>query len=414
MTKKKMKWRTSEEFQAQLSQHPAFRTDTSLEKPDVNERTAKVTTIVKNLAGANWRKTAKFRKKKRIKRPKKTKLSEAEIETHLKIAITGLKQVMDYHRKVGTLLEQKLQGTATAPEYDADLIAEGMEAEISFQDMITSAIVVLQADSRFKAYTTAIVDELEDLHIFANPAFLPPEEVKLVEALGITGRELIDYYGYFTLPLLPRVKEVLTTEGELDKLFDKILTFGPRLPFAEAPRYLEAQGVITLGGDGSVVSVVVAAVVTVVAAVVIAPVVAAGVAVGLAVAGVIKLGEFIEDKIEEAYGNAQETIDEIEDTAEDAIDDAIDDVIDYFDDTIDGISYSQWVTQTKTQTPAQKIQYFGYALGNMSSSKKELHAPSCSFLHLIHPRHLRTFASIEEGHAANLDNCHYCIGDSER
>ena len=73
-----------------------------------------------------------------------------------------------------------------------------------------------------------------------------------------------------------------------------------------------------------------------------------------------------------------------------------------------------WVSTTAQRTPEETVQLFGYALGNMSRTKLEVHVPTCSFLYLVSPSRLRRFDRIEEGRSAGLDNCHYCIGDSTR
>ncbi len=73
-----------------------------------------------------------------------------------------------------------------------------------------------------------------------------------------------------------------------------------------------------------------------------------------------------------------------------------------------------WQSTTTALTAEQTVQMFGYALGNMSRTKMELHMPNCSFLHLASPNHLRRFDTLQDGRAAGLDNCAHCIGDSKR
>jgi hypothetical protein len=74
----------------------------------------------------------------------------------------------------------------------------------------------------------------------------------------------------------------------------------------------------------------------------------------------------------------------------------------------------EWASATAGRTPEQAVELYGYALGNMSRSKLELHLPDCSFLYLTAPRNLRRFATLDEGRSVGLDNCFYCVGGSKR
>jgi hypothetical protein len=71
-------------------------------------------------------------------------------------------------------------------------------------------------------------------------------------------------------------------------------------------------------------------------------------------------------------------------------------------------------TATAVETPAAVATEFGYVIGNMSTSKREVHVPNCEFVHLIRPDHVRTFDTLAAARAGGLDNCYDCIGGSTR
>ena len=69
---------------------------------------------------------------------------------------------------------------------------------------------------------------------------------------------------------------------------------------------------------------------------------------------------------------------------------------------------------TKRLTPEEYFELYGHAIGNKSRTKLEVHVPNCPFLHLVKPANLKGVGDLDQGRAAGLDNCHYCVGGSTR
>jgi len=325
-----------------------------------------------------------LRPKKQVTRRGAPKLLEESMQDkQIEMLVTAMRQIMKYHRNVGKLTRQRLKRRKISLNDELTLVKEGAKVEPNFRKMIKLACKVARSNPSFSAYASAIATRTNDMHVFANPAFLSQSELAIIKYMGIEPKELSNYFLHFYLPRRQKVTNVLTS-GAFGDLLKKTENLADRLPFPEAPRYLIMQNIITLGGDGGAADYFVGGI-AVVAGVVLILMGVPEVGIPLVIAGTASIAH-----------EAAEDLGLIED------DDQV---------TID-ISLPFRVSDSSQSISSSAK--FGYALGNMSRSKLEIHVPSCPFLHLIHPRHLQSFRSVAEGQAAGLDNCHYCIGGSKR
>lgn len=319
-------------------------------------------------------------------------LSDQLTNENVKTMVGATRRMMKYHRSVNELSKQRLKGQKIPLNDEIAFVRKGAKAETDFRQMISSGSAAARSNPATEAYAAAIATRPNDMHVFANPAFLSRSELAVVKYLGIEPKELTNYFEYFFLPRRQKVLEGLAS-GAINDLLEITETIAPRIPFPEAPRYLVARNLLTFGGDDDAVDYV-AGTVAIVVGVATTAVGVPWLGVPLIVGGAISIAK-----------EAAEDLGILEEDKESSVE---------FTYPLPASNYQSWVSETQNQTAGERINSFGYALGNMSRTKLELHMPSCPFLHLIHPRHLRRFNNIDEGRAAGLDNCHYCIGGSLR
>ncbi len=345
----------------------------------------------------------------------------------------ALKRVMEHHRRVTLLRRRLVKGGKVSLASELALVRSGRNIEEDFRGMLRSACKAARRNPRLGAVVEAMASRPADAHVFANPAFLSPTELAAVRFTGVRPDQLSDYFGYFSLPH-HKMATFIMKHGTLDKLLAFAEKQAPRLRFPESPRQLAASGILTLGGSDEAINWIEEAASNVadnlhaiaedfseLVTTYVVPV--ATIAVGAVIfpfaptvgADLILVGagafayELMQDHSQPgsapapapATGSGSGPADSgpagpsPPRTGRD-------------------MSFSEWFIMSQVQSAIAAAKTYGYALGNMSRTKREIHTPSCSYLHLVKPEHLQTFDDIKAGKAAGLDNCYYCIGDSTR
>lgn len=348
-------------------------------------------------------------------------------------AVLALRRVMGHHRRVTQLKRRLIKGAKVSLATELALVRKGRSIETDFREMLRSACSAARRNPRLGAYAEAMASRPTDAQVFANPAFLSPAELEAIRFTGIRPDELGNYFAYFSLPRHKMATHILKhhTLGKLLAITEKQAA---RLQFPESPRQLAAQGILTLGGSDelahaiaeigqnivdNITSIIndasellntyLVPVVTIAAGVIILPF-APTVGLDLLTVG---LGTFVYDLMQAhphpdpdpgsapSSGPSTGPPPDLPPQPEPPRPPRM-------------MTFAAWLVESLIPAPNDVVKAYGYAIGNMSPSKREIHLPGCSFLHLARSEHLRTFDDIKSGHAAGLDNCYYCIGDSKR
>jgi hypothetical protein len=275
--------------------------------------------------------------------------------------------------------------------------------EHDYHSMVDLSYQLTSANQTVAAFAQAAKD-VDDVHRFANPAFLDRSHRLLLGELGTNLDDLKEAYRYAYIPdrkrmdqAIARISNAIPTQGR--KHIGKMV-------FLYAPERMQEHGVITLAGSDigwpepccywlmQALASAAALVEKYVRELL-------GLAAFMAQAPVWFLWLalwFIWNDLNNQLVGAQAHLTQLQQQYDDEV----------------RLLAAEHETATGEETPTSVAREFGYVIGNMSRSKLEVHLPNCSFLHLARPDHLRTLDTLADAQAAGLDNCYYCIGGSMR
>lgn len=330
-----------------------------------------------------------------------------------------LKELRSYHKQVVSLAARRVQGKKVSLESELALVRAGVIAEKRFCELVALTAKLSERHPAADAYGPAIASYPHETAIFANPAFLDRDETKLLKYLGADYQIAYGSYENHYLPRRKQVQQLLADKKLRIRYMSQVGKVASRIPFAESPRNLVVQGVITFGGDGwwdALCAAVVSAVAAVVS--VVAPPAApllVPIAIGAATTAVHEVAEAVGILEEDNEITIRATWDldiwKSKKTEQDAALPflASDSNSRALSTTLPSGVVSAARPRTRTTTLVG-----GEYIANTSYRKREIHRRSCPFLYLTNPTNLRVYSSLRQAHAAGMDNCHYCIGGSKR
>jgi hypothetical protein len=296
------------------------------------------------------------------------------------------------------LLRRTLQGERVGERAALSFSRKWAGIEHDYHSMVDLSYELITSNKTIAAYAQAAKD-IDDVHRFANPAFLDKSQRLLLGELGADVDDLMEAYRYAYLPDRTRMDQAIAS------IDDEIPTEGrkhvDKMVFLYAPERMLERGVITLAGgiDPVTVAIIFGSITATLALLsYLEEVKQTVLATKTANWMVFLVLWFIWNDLQNKVTQAQTQLAQLQQQYDDEV----------------RLLEAEHATATVGDTPAVVAKEFGYVVGNMSRSKLEVHLPNCNFLHLIRPDHLKTLDTLANARAAGLDNCHYCIGDSTR
>lgn len=331
-----------------------------------------------------------------------------------------LKDLRRYHSQVVSVAARRVRGKTVSLKSELALVRAGVIAEEKFHELVALTTKLSKWNPAADAYGPAIASYPHETAVFANPAFLDRDETRLLRYLGVDYQIAVGSYENLYLPRREQVQLLLADKKLRGRYMSQVGKVASRIPFAESPRNLVVQGVITFGGSGwweALGAAIVSAVAVVVSCVVpaAAPYLVP-VAIGAATTAVHEVAEAVgileEDNEITISANYDLDVWKSKKTEKDA--------------ALPFLASDSNNRALSTTLPVGGVGPFsgtgkrvtslagGEYIANTSYRKKEVHRRSCSFLHLTNPANLRVYDSLRQAHSAGMDNCHYCIGGSKR
>lgn len=272
--------------------------------------------------------------------------------------------------------------------------------EHDYRSALALSYEVVSSNKTLAAFAQAAKD-IEDIHRFANPALLGKTERLLLSEMGADVDGLMDAYRYSYLPDRKQVGQAISHIGS--RLPMEGRQHLGKMVFLYAPERMLEGGVLTVGGsDLKDLDALLLAIAAATAALQWAIEGATGTAQAMWSASgnwviFLVLWCIWMDQQQRIAWLKQHTLELEQQYADEA-----------------ELFGADRAAATVVETPAAVATEFGYVVGNMSKSKLEVHLPTCRFVPLITPDHMRTHSTLAAAHAAGLDNCHFCIGGSLR
>lgn len=300
----------------------------------------------------------------------------------IRACVDGVRKLVKHHQNMNAAVARHLRGKPVFEKRLDALQRDGERLEAVLQHTLAQACRVVASRKSIDRHAVALGSLGPDVHVFANPAFLTRDERAVFKHLGVDRATLIQMFEQAYLPNQRGILRLLRS-GQVTAAIADLGRKADALPYPETPDAFAKAGLLAVRGGGPVVAAVVVAVQLITIAIIVAPF-NPELATLLVAVAVYVVKEAIVKVVKNPIG------------------------------TVIGTVFGLEPAPSTPQTPTQTVQTYGYALGNMSRSKLELHVPNCPFLHLISNRNLRRLASLAEGRQLGLDNCHYCVGGSLR
>lgn len=311
----------------------------------------------------------------------------------------NFRDYLRYHRQYSSMRLMHQKGKRISEKNQKRLIKNALASERCFKTAInTSLEVMINNIDYLKHMQKYILNNFEEVGAFANPIFFDRTLRKKIIGLGMTMKELRGYYNiYFRKDILKVLKKAMK-EKPLKTQLQQVSKNIIKAPYSESTSRMRELGMITINGNEGIEPYIVGACMIVVGAAI------------TYYAPWLGVGEML--IMDGGYLITEETIQWVTGTQDDSW-------------TFYGTEIPFWHPQlpiisipyTPVEFPdphSHWHQYMGYFIGNHNPSKMEVHIYTCPYLHLMNPEHIRLYTSLEEAHAAGLDNCYYCIGGSTR
>ena len=248
-------------------------------------------------------------------------------------------RLLAYHRELDGVVNDYARGVVRDPRAYRQFVTKWDGIDDEYRDLLRDTCEVAAANQLLLASADAVRDRPDALHPFMNPGFMPPEVLAMAARVGLTPRDLNDYFEHAYLPLRSDVESEIGN-GTLADSLAVVAGSASTLIFPWSPQHLDDYDLITVGGDffflASVFATVVASLFVVAAAVVVVTAVVAVAAAVVAAALPVVATAIVPPKNNILQGAARDTKDAVVNAAHDAkaaVDNAITDAKDWAADT---------------------------------------------------------------------------------
>lgn len=331
--------------------------------------------------------------------------SASSLRTHIRSAmaadprigslVTNARRVAQCRDEGRALLRKSIVGERASERSVREFSKKWAGIEHDYQSVVDLSYELTSSNKALAAFAQAAKD-IDDVHRFANPAFLDKSQQVLLREMGTDVSDLMDAYRHAYLPDRKRLDQAIEGVGSSVPMEGR--EHIKEMVFLYAPERMLEGGVLTLsGGDLTALSLAILAA-------------AAALAWAIAemertVAAMMSAPWFLFLVLWWIWMDQQQRIAWLnQHTME---------LQQQYDDELRLLDAAPSAA-TVEETPAAVATEFGYVIGNISRSKLEVHVPNCTRLYAIRADHLRTLETLADARAAGLDNCYYCIGGSMR
>lgn len=176
-------------------------------------------------------------------------IAEAMEDANVGTAVTSIRQVMKYDRRVGDVVRRQARGEAIPLNEQLALVRQGANIEHVFREGARAAFAAARSDPGTGAYAAAMASRPDDTSVLDDlPSFVSRQEWSVIRYLGMTEEQVRDVWSRFYTPRRQEVMNLMAS-GNLRQEMERLERSAAGWEFPDAPRYLVKRDIITLGGD---------------------------------------------------------------------------------------------------------------------------------------------------------------------